>query len=174
MRGIRISKEDGGSVVTRLGFGIKVNENSSLRRALVVINDPGSPVQLDSTGIRTSYSDRRYVFRPTGNVKAKEAISALEIRYLLFDMFGKHMKTLSITEVADIDSGKEIPISGFGSWRARETEVSRLLTIVSFVGNVRTADEKLWMYRQKPINEELQKIRLTISEGALDPTKEEN
>lgn len=172
---LQISIEDGGTVVTdRPGLRVKVNENSSLHRTFIVINDPNCPVQLDSTGIRTSYSDLSYSYWPSGIVKANEAISALEIRYLLFDMFGNHIKTLSALEVADIDYGKEIRFRGTSSWQAQESGVIQLLTIVSFVGNVRKADGSIWRYREKPISDELNKIRLTVTTGALDPKKDDN
>jgi len=169
---LRTVTTDGCSVVTELGYGIKINKNSSLRRTLVVINDPNCPVQLDAAGINTEYSDRSYSYRPTGTAKATENLSAIEIRYLLFDMFGNHIKTLSGTEVADVASGASIQLKEIGSWRAWEIEVSKLLTIVSFVGNARTANGRVWKYREKPISEELNKIRLSVTSGVLDPTKD--
>ncbi|MCF8146566.1 MAG: hypothetical protein K9N21_21875 [Deltaproteobacteria bacterium] len=77
---IKATTADGGSVVTELAYGIKVNKNSTLRRAWVVLNDPSCPIQLINAGINTQHGDREYNYVPTGSAKASDAISALEIR----------------------------------------------------------------------------------------------
>jgi hypothetical protein len=169
---IKVTTADGGSIVTELGYGIKVNKNSTLRRAWVVLNDPSCPVQLINAGINTQYGERQYNYVPTGSAKASDAISALEIRYLLYDVFGNHMKTLSATEVTDAATNAEISLKDGGRWRAWENEISELLTVVAFVAQVRTVDGKVWRYQDKPISEELSKIRLMVKTGDLDRTKE--
>ena len=115
---IDVKTTDGGSVATELGYGIKINKNSTLRRSWVVLNDPSCPIQLFNAGINTQYSDSNYNYVPTGSVKTSKAITALEIRYLLYDVFGNHMKTLSITEVADVAAKAEVQLKDIGSWRA--------------------------------------------------------
>jgi hypothetical protein len=169
---IQVSTADGGSVVTDLGYGIKVNKNSTLHRAWVTLNDPSSPVQLINAGVSAQYGDRGYNFVPTGSAKAVEAIAALEIRFLLYDVFGEHMKTLSATELIDIGANAELQLKETGRWRAWESQISQLLTVVAFVAHVRTADGKIWRYQDKPISEELNRIRLKVTSGVLDPTKE--
>lgn len=169
---IKVTTADGGSVITDLGYDIKINKNSTLRRAWVVLNDPNCPVQLINAGINTRYGDREYNYIPTGSVKISVAISALEIRYLLYDVFGDHLKTLSATEVTDAAVDAEISLKEMGSWRAWENEISELLTVVVFVAQARTVDGKIWRYQDKPISEELNKIRLKVTTGVLDPTKE--
>ncbi len=169
---LQTTTTDGGSVVTDLGYSIKINEKSSLRRTLVVINDPSCPLQLSEAGINIEYNDRSYSYRPTGTATAQGALSAIEVRYLLFDMFGNHFKTLSATKAADLGSGSALQLKEIGSWRAWENEVSELLTIVAFVGHVRDSDGSVWRHRADPINDELNKIRLRVTTGDLDPTKD--
>ena len=169
---IKVTTADGGSVITELGYDIKINKNSTLRRAWVVLNDPGCPVQLINAGINTRYGDREYNYIPTGSAKVSAAISAMEIRYILYDIFGDHLKTLSGTEVSNAAVNAEISLKEMGRWRAWENEISELLTVVVFVAQVRTVDGKIWRYQDKPISEELNKIRLKVTTGVLEPTKE--
>ena len=169
---IKVKTTDGGSVVTELGYGIKVNENSTLRRAWVVLNDPSCPFQLINAGIYTEYGDREYNYVPTGIARASEAISALEVRFLLYNIFGDHIKTLSASVITDVVANSEILLNEIGRWRAWENEVSELLTVIVFIAQVRTADGKLWRYQDKLISEELNKIRLKVTTGVLEPNKE--
>jgi len=170
---IVVTSTDGGSVVTDLGYGIRVNKNSSLRRAWVTMNDPSCPVQLSGAGVTTGYGDREYNFIPAGSCEASESVSALEVRYLLYDVFGEHMKTLSGTDVSDRPANLAFPLKDSGEWRAWENEVSELLTVVTFIAQVRTTSGKVWRYQEKAIGGELAKMRLQLSAGMLEPGKEE-
>lgn len=169
---IQMTTADGGSVVTDLGYNIKVNKNSSLHRSWIVLNDPGCPVQLSGAGIVTSYGGREYNFRQSGTFTATEPVAALEVRYVLYNVFGEHMKTLSATSVADIATETPQPLPDIGSWSAWENDVSELLTAVAFVSNVRTLEGRIWRFQEKGITDELGKIRLSVESGVLDPTKE--
>lgn len=167
-----MSTEDGGTVVTELGYGVKVNKNSSLRRTFITFNDPACPVQLNLSGIKTVYGDRSYSYKPVGTLTATEPISAIDVRFLLYDVFGDHIKTLGGTHLSDISPNNAFQLSEVGSWRAWENEVSELLTVVSFVAQVRTQSGKLWRYNDKVIGEELNRVRLKVSSGVLDLSKE--
>lgn len=169
---LKVTTVDGGSVVTELGYNIKVNEKSTLRRAWVVINDTKSPVQLEGSGVTTKYGDREYQYKPTGTMTASEPIVAFNVRFVLYDVFGMHIKTLDGKEVRDIPANAPYQLKDIGSWRAWENEVSELLTVISFVAQVRTASGKLWRYNDKVVEEELSKIQLKVSTGVLEPTKE--
>jgi hypothetical protein len=171
-QGLQSTTLDGGSVATDLGYSIKVNKNSSLHRSWVVLNDPGCPVQLTGSGIVTAYGGRDYAYRQVGTFTASEPVAAFEVRYVLFDVFGEHMKTLSAVSVSDAAPGTPLPLSDVGSWRALENDVSELLTSVAFVAYVRNSEGKVWRYQDKAITNELAKIRLTAGAGVLDPSKE--
>ena len=149
---------------------VKLNERSSLHRTWTVLNDPSCPVQLIGAGIATSYQPSgysgRYLFRATGSAKTSKTVQALQIRYLLYDVFGTHLRTLSNIEVTDLPAGATYILSESGDWSASETEVSQLLTVVAFVAQVRGEDGSVWRYSQKAIEEELGRVRLTV-EGAF-------
>lgn len=158
---------DGGTIVTTLSANIRVNEASTLSRSWVVLNDNAAPMSIKGVGVRTVYANREYVFRPEGTVVAQEPIVAFQVRILLFDVFGNHMKTLSGTEVRDLAGSAEFQASEIGSWTAYESEVSRYLTSVTFVSYVRTASGRVWAFDEDAVAAELVAIQLQVSEGDL-------
>lgn len=160
---IQINKSDGGTVITKLGMGVKVNSGSSLNREMIVLNDAKCPLQLINVGVSTSYTGSSYSFTPTGSITAKEPIMAYEIHHVLYDVFGNHIKTLSNTEVCDVVVGtKEFPRA---SWYASENQVSEYLVCVSYVSNIRMKDGKIWRYEPKVIENELKNIEIKYDEG---------
>jgi len=160
---LTVAKKEGSSVVTKLGMGIKVNDGSSLKREYTTINDPNCPIQLNDVGIETSYGSSSYSFKPIGNLTTKEPIVAYEVVHLIYNVFGEHMKSLSNTEITDIDGQKDF--SKYSSWYASENNVSEYLICVSYVSNVRTKSGKLWHYNFKALKDQLNKLEITFEEG---------
>jgi archaellin len=162
---LTVSKKEGSSVVTKLGMVIKVNDGSSLKREQTTINDASCPIQLSDIGVETSYSSSSYSFKPTGSLTTKEPIVAYEVTHLIYNVFGEHMKTLSNTEITDIDGQKEF--SKYSSWYASENNVSEYLICVSYVSNVRTKSGKIWHYNFKVLKDQLNKLEISFEEGYL-------
>jgi hypothetical protein len=162
---LKIDVGDGGPVITELGYNIKVNKDSSLHRSFVTINAPACPAQLTGAGVTSKYGSNNYAFSGTGT-----PITAFEIRLVLFDMFGGRLKTLSGTHVVDLGASAPFELSKAGSWYASGNEVSELLTVAAFVANVRTAAGKVWHFNDKRVTDELVKLNLKITAGALEPT----
>ncbi len=165
-----VSSLDGGTVSTTLGYGITVNKGSSLHRQWFVINDPSWPISLAAAGINTTYS-KEFSFAPTGNITAKEAISAFEVRFMIFDVWGNHMKTLSGTELRDIAAGSPFQLASTGSWRAWENDVSHYLTSVGFVAHVRTSAGKAWSADTKAVFHEVEAVKLKLTQEQLEPPR---
>jgi hypothetical protein len=162
-----VKRIDGGSVVTKLTMGIKVNDGSSLSREFIVINSPTGPLQLSDVGINTVYNGNSYNFVPVGTITPKEPITAYEIHHVLYNVFGKHMKTLSNKVVTDINENRGF--SKFTSWYASENNVEEYLICVSYIANVRNASNLLWHYDVKDIQAELNKIKLKFDESYEPP-----
>ena len=161
---ITSSKSDGGSVVTNLSMGIKVNKNSTLMRDYIVLNDAKCPIQLNSGfGITTTYL-QKYTFNAVGEFTASETVLAYEIHSVLYNIFGEHIKTLSSTNVEDVPAGQK-QVSG--QWYASENQVSEYLFCVSYVAKVRKANGTLWIYSPIKIKEELSKIAILYEESYI-------
>ncbi len=167
---ISSSIEDGGSVEVKSEYTTFANRGSSLRRTWVTVNDSNSPVKLAKAGINADYSDN-FRFTPSGLANMRKDVVAFEVRFLLYDMFGNHMKTLSSTEVEDAESGNLFNL-GSGEWRAWRNDATEFLLSVAYVAQVRTGDGKIWRYNAKGIARELAKVEIKIDAGLLEPTKE--
>ncbi len=167
---LKTTKIDGGSVVLKLGFGISVNENSTLKRDFILINDESCPLTLDNVGVVPNFVQNSYTFKATGSVFAKELITAYELHHVLYDVFGKHIKTLSLTDVTDANG---IKVLDKFSWRAYENQVSQYLICVSYVAAVRSASGGIWRYDIGRIKEELQKIELEYDSTYAPPRTDE-
>lgn len=168
---ITVTKIDGGSVITKLGFNININDGSTLIRDWIMLNDANCPVKLENVGINTSYTDRSYSFKPVGEILVTESIVAYEIHHVLYDVFGNHMKTLSNQEVADISDKKGF--DKYSSWYANENNVSEYFIAVSYIANVRTKAGKVWRYKPVSVKEELQKLQITYEDSYVPPKKDE-
>lgn len=175
--GLIVQEMDGGSVITDLGYNIQVNKGSTLRRSWFVVNDPASPLRLQGAGIRPiyksggSYSSGEYNYVAVGFAQPQEDIRAFEIRFLLFDVWGQHMQTLSSTEVTDLAAGSSVDLSKAGQWRAwSENDVSELLTVVAYVSAARTR-AGIWRADPKALLREVEKIKVRLTEQQLEPEK---
>ena len=169
---IDVSTTDGGSVLTELGYDLKVNDTSSLRRSWVILNDPTCPVRLINAGVTTGFADGQFIFSASGAALASVAICAVEIRFIAYDVFGDHMKTLSLKDFSDTASNARLDLKKLGTWNAWNNEVSELLTVVGFVAKVRTGEGAVWKYREGPISDKLTDIHLAVTVGDLSPKKE--
>ena len=142
---LQVREEDGGSVAVRTASGI-LNQGSSLKRTWYVIDDQKAPAGLDHAGAFPRWTEKEGLqyFMPVGIVSPKEAISAVEVRYVLFDVWGQHLRTLAVTQLTD--SSTHIDFRGSNKWVALESEVSQLVTVVSFIARVRTAEGEVWSF----------------------------
>ena len=140
---VSTTKADGGSVTTVLSSGIAVNDNSTLRREWVVVHDSGLPVDIVGTpGVKTvyerggRYTRGEYEYEAEYTISATEPIAAVEVSFILFDVWGIRTKTLSATDVEDFAVGEH---SLDASWRVfSENEVSEYYASVGYVAAVRT------------------------------------
>ena len=164
---------DGGSVLTDLGYNVQVNKGSTLKRSFAIVNDPAAPAQLSGAGVVTRYGRDRYSFGPTGTLTPVEDLAAVEVRVVLYDVFGSRIKTLTGTHITDMPVGTTVNLSDIGSWYASENQASELLTAVTFIANARTKSGKVWRANEKKVADELAKLDVKVTSGALEPTKDE-
>ena len=170
-RALTTVEANGGSVVTNLGYGIQVNKGSSLQRRWFVVNDDSCPMQLNGAGINTTYrSSSDYSYVPVGSANFREATTAFEIRFLLFDVWGEHAETLDASKI--VDAQGEITLKDIGTWRASENEVSGMFTVIAFVASVRKPDGTVWQYDAGSLLQQIAKIKVKLTEKELTPERE--
>lgn len=171
---IVVNEVPGGPMKTDLGYGISVNKYSSMNRRWLIVNSGGCPAVLSNAGVQTKYVDNGYEFKGDGSLKSSAALQAFEVRFILYDVWGDYMKTLSGTQVQDIPENTEFDLSLSGSWYARETEVSEFALSVAYIARVRTADGKLWTADPKRVIESLLNSSVPIKLDEMNPSKADN
>lgn len=169
---IQMDRYVGKSMKTDLGYNIVLNPASSLSREWFVVNDISSPVKIiDIDGIKVNYesSGSKYQYKMVVGVEAKEPISALELRVHVFDVFGKLIKTLSATEVGDLD-GKG---TYFETWRIwSENEASAVFASVAYIAQVRTASGVVYEIDNTTVADQVRKVFKRLNEADMEPKKE--
>ena len=101
-----ITRESGGSIKTELGYGIVLNKESSLQREWITIHNDSIPADLIGTvGVKTtyeaggSYSSGGYRYNADYTVKANEDLTAVEVKFLTFDIWRDLLRNLSATDI---------------------------------------------------------------------------
>ncbi len=137
-----IRSRAGDEVKLSLGH-LVLNEKSTLTRMHHVIEVPGIPATLSEVaGIKTTYSSGNYSWESVkDDITASDALSAVEVRFLLIDVFGERIATLSAIEVADMAAGGQL----YPNWRWNvpfnsENDAKSMLTTVGWVAQVRKSN----------------------------------
>ena len=154
----QLSIQDGGSIIFPLEHSDDLNEGSSLRRSWVVMDNLNCPLTILDAGVSLEKRPRNLAFRATGRVKARTAVSAFEVKFFLFDVFGKVMRILSYDVIKDINSGAEVPFTS--GWSASYSDAN-LHTVVAFVAQVRTMDNSVWRSDDEEIASSIAQLGLT-------------
>ena len=173
-----VTKGSGGSIQTPLDKEIIVNKESSLVREWVTIQDVRLPVKFKETvGVTSYYSSgstyssysKGYRYQTNYSIEIKEPIAAIEVRFLLFDLWGNHTRTLSQTEVADMKELKKLS----GRWDVySETEVSVFYASIAYIARVRMMDGRVIEGETATVVEEAKKISKKFLPENLEPKVE--
>ena len=168
---LQVRQEDGGRVAVRTASGF-LNQGSSLKRTWYVIDDQKAPAGLDHAGVfpRLDEKEKLQYIMPVATVTPKQAISAVEMRYVLFDVWGQRLRTLSVTQLAD--SSTHVDFRGSNKWVALESEVSQLVSVVSFVARVRTAEGGMWTFDADRMAPHLRDLGLQVVAADLIPDEQ--
>lgn len=187
-QGLVTEASPGPSVRTELGHDIVINSFSSLNRISVVVNDQAAPALIrPGATIGTRFlrdgSARPYRFIAQATIAPSELVAAVELRFMLLDVFGGHMKTLAVTQVRDIHPEKPFILAGVdiqatttmesASWRAWEHEVEKYGTSIAWIAKVRRADGTIWQIDEAHLLEEIVKVRRGITREHLAPNTED-
>lgn len=170
-RNLEVNQYDGGSVALRTTSGF-LNQDSSLKRTWYVIDDTNSPVRLDRAGIIPHLDEKQKIqyFVPIGTVFPRQAISAVEVRYVLFNVWGERLRTLSLTRLADSSTHTDLRTGS--DWPALELEASQLVNVVTFVARVRMADGQVWAYNAQPMADRIGGFGFSATVQDLAPDEE--
>ena len=172
---VEITREDGGTIQTGdikfSSFPI-LNSKSTLRREYVAVVS-NLPVGFsDTPGVTTIYSDDYfYASNTTVVVGDALAVTAFEVRFMTFGIFGNRVRTLSATVIEDIPAGERRTYDW--KWRLySENEASQHFASVAFVAQVRTADGQVHVANQEDVLEAVRQFAVKATEADLNPTAE--
>lgn len=174
--GVKITRASGGSIRTSLSSSIVLNSGSSLNREWISITHTALPVSLVGTpGITTKYevggrySNGEYQYVAKFSINVTEPITAIEIRFLTFDIWGERGKSLVSTEVEDYAVGQH---ELTGTWHIYgENEASEYYASIAYIAKVRTKDGRVLTADVRPVVEEARKFYSKFAEADLDPVK---
>src|SRR5438105_3647205 len=143
----QVNRAPDGPFATKI-LGVPFNQGSSLQRERILLNIPSCPVQITATSLTYDYKDRGMQYKVRSTFQTQQPIAAVELRYILYDVFGDHLRNLSNTEAKDYTSGEHVVD---GTWNVlRENDVSEHLTTVAYVAKVRLPDGKVWSFQLEP------------------------
>ena len=173
-----VTKASGGSIKTVLIQDIVLNGDSSLTREWITVHDSIIPADIEGTaGVTTiyergrNYSNGDYKYTSEFTLTSSEALSAFEVRFLTFDIWGDHVRNLSITKIMDIPAGEQKKITG--KWNVySENEVSEYYASIAYIAQVRTASGQVIKADPKVVLEEARKFTEKFAEGDLEPAPE--
>lgn len=174
---VTFSRGSGGSIVTVLSYGIRLNKESSLSREWVTAHDTRVPADIDGTaGISTiyvpgsGYSSGEYQYRGTFKLTPRDSLTAIEVRFILFDIWGEFVKTLQTTLIADMPAG--VPREFDSRWNLYgDHEASEYYASIAYVARIRTRTGRVFEADYDPIVFEARKINTRFAPEDLDPLR---
>jgi hypothetical protein len=165
----------GGPIRLPLGRGIFLNKESSIERIWITVQDPVMPVEFkNAVGIKTNHTFRGdvgdYEYSAIVQLAARQPISAIEVRFMLFDIWGQNSRNLVVTEVLDLAPGitKELT----PKWRIlSEGEAAQHYASIAYISRVRTKDGQVFAANGEYIIEQARKFSAQFKEVDLEPNK---
>jgi hypothetical protein len=171
--GAEVTRISGGSIRTPISQSQVLNEGSSVRRDWIAVKHADLPVQIrDTPGLKVAAESRRgrppgFVYTASLDVQATQSIAAIEVRFLTFNIWGLHERTLILTEI------KDFPLGGTkleGIWNARSArQAGEFHTSIVYISRVRTMDGKVFVADPQPVIDEARKLDPNFTAVDLDP-----
>jgi hypothetical protein len=167
-----VTRNDGGSITTNLGYGIAVAKGSSLKREWIAVHYPDLPFDLDATpGVTTVYKEKQYGgeyrYRAEFKVLLKEEIRAIEVKFLAFDVWGDHTRTLSSETVEDMKPGSKILTADWSLYS--ENDVEKHYASIAWIARARLADGRVVETPTETVVQEARKFSSKFAPGDLEP-----
>lgn len=166
-----ISRIQSGTMKTDLGYGIAMNKESTLAREAITIHDPHLPLAIDeNVPVTVSFNSGRSVFNygASYSITPTEPLSAIEVRFIIFDVFGDRLRVLSGTDVVDMPAGVAKPFNN--SWNVlSENEASEFYASIAFIARVRTQSGRVVNADIAPVLAEASKFSKKFTAADVEP-----
>lgn len=172
---VTVTRADGGSIVTNrrlLGLDA-LAEGSSLKREWIAVHHAVMPVSLSGTpGVKTIYlsEDYReeYGYMADIQIESKQAVRAIEVRFLIFDVWGNHVRSLSYGEVTDREAGSKVKMGCLWPFYSKN-EAEQHYASIAYVARVRLDDGTVLEAPTVSVVKEAQKFSKKFTAKELEP-----
>ena len=150
--------------ITRTSVG-PVERGSSLAVEWVVINDDTFPVTIGPTGVKVYGLVNTYSCKEVA-LAAKDSLHAFEVRFLLLDVWGSQVHSLSALRVEDINAGELRKMRNLSWSRLGDAEEGELWVSIAYVARVRLQSGKVVNFDERIVQSEAKRIA-----AELQPTQ---
>ena len=165
---VTVSRQSGGSIQQLGSLAQRINKGSSLNREWIAVHDQTMPVEFVGTpGI--TVSARGYFTEFT--IEARESLTAIQVRFLIFDIWGNLIRALVQTEITDIQGRKDFSA---GWYPFPEEEIPEYYASLAFISKVRTqaregVGPRILEANLTPVIEEARKCSKKFSLEDIEP-----
>lgn len=162
-----------GDMEVLLSAGIYLNKGSTLRRQWIIVRNASMPADLPTpVGVRAVFEPNRlsgsYRYEAEYTLDIREPVSAVEVRFLVFDVWGDFMKILIANEITDFPPGATRLLKGIWALPS-EADAARVNTSIGYVARVRTKAGRIIEADRAAVLAEARKISRRLSESDIEP-----
>lgn len=163
---LEVKERDGFPIDINLSGAGTLHPSSTLQRRSLTINDASCPVQVDRGTVFISYDSRRTRLELSSNIliEPKDQVTAIEVKYLVYGVFGDHIMTLKGSKVTDLP--KETNMSSEYGYLS-DSKIAETYMTIAYVSRVRLASGKVWKADEKAIAAEVRKVNDQFKESDL-------
>jgi hypothetical protein len=161
-----VTKADGGPMTIDLG-NRKVNEGSKLARQWVTIHDKIFPVDIVNTaGITLTPYVRDFRYAAKYEVEVTEPIVAIQVCFVLFNVWGEKIQSLSHMAIVDLPRGRH---ELNADWVVENDTPTEYFASICYVARVRTQAGKILYFNPEPVIAEAKQFTPQFSLADLTP-----
>lgn len=158
--------------VLRGSGGANLNKESTLEREWIVVNDDASPAIISKlSGVKTKAEFKRtgmsYIFFTETPIRIIEPISAIQVKYILFNIWHEPIKVLAAIDIRDFEVGGAIVK---GKWVTSIMEGEHFYTSISFISKIRTRSGKILVSDINQVMKVAKSLNKDFSEKDLIPS----
>lgn len=156
-----------------------LNAGSSLRRRHIAVQDTTLPIELVGTpGLSvvfvpgTSIQSHSYSYTTDFTTAVEDSVTAFEVRYILFDVWGDLHRVVGGNQIQDLPPGDTT--SWDVSWESYGENAARVYyaTIV-YISRVRTADGRVLKANETAVLREARRFAESFSRSDLTPEEDQ-
>lgn len=156
-----------------------LNAGSSLRRRHIAVQDTSLPIELTGTpGLSvvflpgTSIESESYSYTTEFTTAVEDSVTAFEVRYVLFDVWGELQRVVGASKIKDLPPGDtsswDVTWESYGKNAARVYYAS-----IAYISQVRTPDGRVLKANETAVLREARRFADSFSRSDLTPEEDQ-